>query len=129
MGRLSKWTEFPLSCSQSLSKGISPCERDYSISSFVLYGGEEVQQQWKHVIIMMVLHKKKDRTECGNYRGTSLVSHAGKILLKIVARRLLSECCERAGILPEKQSGFRSNRSTTDMMFVVRRLQELARKK
>ena len=32
------------------------------------------------------------------------------------------------GILPEEQSGFRPNRSTTDM-FVIRRLQELARKK
>ena len=32
-------------------------------------------------------------------------------------------------ILPEEQSGFRLNRSTTDMMFVIRRLQELARKK
>ena len=76
----------------------------------------------------MVLHKKKDRTECGNYRGISLIAHAGKILLKIIARRL-SEYCERVGILPEEQSGFRPNRSTTDMMFVIRRLQELARKK
>ena len=42
----------------------------------------------------MVLHKNKDRTECGNYRGISLVGHAGKILLKIIARRL-SEYCER----------------------------------
>ena len=50
----------------------------------------------------MVLHKKKDRTECGNYRGISLVAHAGKILLKIIARRL-SEYCERVGILPEEQ--------------------------
>ena len=33
------------------------------------------------------------------------------------------------GILPEKQSGFKPNRSTTDMMFVIRRLQKLARKK
>ena len=57
-----------------------------------------------------------------------LVAHAGKILLKIIARRL-SEYCERVGILPEEQSGFRPNRSTTDMMFVIRRLQELARKK
>ena len=89
--------------------------------------GGEVPQQWKDPIIM-VLHKKKDRTECGNYRGISLVAHAGKILLKIIARRL-SEYCERVGILPEEQSGFRPNRSTTDMMFVIRRLQELARKK
>ena len=67
-------------------------------------------------------------TECGNYRGISLVAHASKILLKIIARRL-SEYCERMGILPEEQSGFRPNRSATDMMFVIRRVQELARKK
>ena len=35
----------------------------------------------------------------------------------------------RVGILPEEQGGFRPKRSTTDMMFVIRRLQELARKK
>ena len=72
--------------------------------------------------------QKKDRTECGNYRGISLVAHAGKILLKIIAHRL-SEYCELVGTLPEEQSGFRPNRSTTDMLFVIRRLQELARKK
>ena len=84
-------------------------------------------QQWKNAIII-VLHKKKGGTECGNYRGTSLVVHAGKILLKIIACHL-SEYCERVGILPEVQSGFRPNRSTTDMMFMIRQLQELARKK
>ena len=76
----------------------------------------------------MVLHKKKDRTEYGNYMGIWLVAHAGKILLKIIARRL-SEYCERVEILPEEQSGFRPKHSTTDMMFVIHRLQELARKK
>ena len=58
----------------------------------------------------------------------SLVAHAGKILLKIIARRLI-EYCECVGILPEEQSGFRPNRSTTDIVFVIRRLQKLARKK
>ena len=89
--------------------------------------GGEVPQQWKDAIIK-VLHKKKDWTECGNYRDISLVAHAGKILLKIIARRL-SEYCGRVGVLPEEQSGFQSNCSTTDIMFGVRRLQELARKK
>ena len=92
-----------------------------------IWRGGEVPQQWKYAIIM-VLHKKKDRTECGNYRGISLVAHAGKVLLEIIARRL-SEYCEHVGILPEEQSGLRPNRSTTDVMFVIRRLQELARKK
>ena len=67
-----------------------------------------------------------DRTECSKYRGLSLMAHAGKVLLKIVANRL-GDFCEEAGILPEEQHGFRPQRSTADMMFVVRRLQELGR--
>ena len=52
-----------------------------------IWRGGEVPQQWKDAIIM-VLHKKKDRTDYGNYRGILMVAHAGKILLKIIARRL-----------------------------------------
>ena len=85
----------------------------------------KVSQEWKDAAIN-VLHKKKDRTECGSYRGLSLVAHAGKVLLKIVANQF-GDFCEEAGILPEEQYGFRSQRSTTDMVFVVHRLQELGR--
>ena len=92
-----------------------------------IWRGKEVPQQWKDAIITMLLHKK-DQAECGNCRGISLVAHAGKILLKIIARHL-SEYCERVGVLPEEHSDFRSNRSTTDIMFVVRRLHEVERKK
>ena len=60
----------------------------------------EVPQEWKDATIN-VLHKKKDRTECSNYRGLSLVAYAGKVLLKIVANRL-GDFCEEAGILPEE---------------------------
>ena len=84
-------------------------------------------QQWKYTIIM-VLYKIKDRPECANCGGTSLVAHADEILLKIIARRP-SEYCKRVGILPGEQGGFRPNRFTTDRMFVIRRLHELARKK
>ena len=35
---------------------------------------------------------------------------------------------KQRGLLPEEQSGFRPDRSTTDMMLVVRRLQEIGRK-
>ena len=83
-------------------------------------------QQWKDAVIT-VLHKKGDKTECGNYRGISLVSHAGKVRFKVVARRL-SAYCEAKGVLPEEQCGLRPDRSTTDMVFVVRRLQEIGRK-
>ena len=54
-----------------------------------------------------VIHTKKDRTECGNYRGISLVAHAGKILLTTIACHH-SEY-ERVAILPGEHSGFRPN--------------------
>ena len=44
----------------------------------------EVPQEWKDATTK-VLHKKKDRTKCTKYRGLSLVAHAGKVPLKIVA--------------------------------------------
>ena len=68
----------------------------------------KVPQQWREAVIT-ILHKKGDKTECGNYRGISLVSHAGKVLLKVVARRL-SAYCEAKRLLPEEQCGFRSDR-------------------
>ena len=40
----------------------------------------KVSQQRKDAVIT-VLRKKGNKTECGNYRGISLVSHAGKVLL------------------------------------------------
>ena len=60
----------------------------------------KVPQQWKYAVIT-ILHKKGDKTDCGNYRGILLVSHAGKFLFKVVARRL-SAYCEAEGLLPEE---------------------------
>ena len=51
--------------------------------------------------------------ECGNYRGISLVAHAGKFLGKVIANRL-SNCLEREDFLPEEQWGFRPQRSTIE---------------
>ena len=68
-----------------------------------------------------VLYKKSDRSDCNNFRGISLVDHAGRVLLKIVANRL-TDFCEAQQILPGEQCGFRPARSTIDMLFVVRRL-------
>ena len=47
----------------------------------------KISQQWKDAVIT-VLHNKGDKTERVSYRGISLVSHAGKFFLKVVARRL-----------------------------------------
>ena len=92
-----------------------------------VWNGGEVPQKWKDATIM-AFYKKSDRSNCNNYRGISLRSHAGRVLLKIVANRL-SGYCEAHGILPDKQCGFRPERSTVDMLFVMRRLQDLARRR
>ena len=42
-----------------------------------IWRGGGVPQESKYVTIR-VLHKKKDRTECGSYRDISLVAHVGK---------------------------------------------------
>ena len=88
-----------------------------------VWRGEEISQEWKDATIK-VLHKKSGRSDCNNLRGISLVFHAGKVLLKIVANRL-NDFCEVQQILPE-QCGFRP---AIDMLFVVRRLQELGRQR
>ena len=44
-------------------------------------------------------------TECGNYLGISLVPHAGKVIFKVVARRI-SDYVEPIGLLTEGKFGF-----------------------
>lgn len=84
---------------------------------------EEIPAQLRDALVIS-LFKKGDKTECGNYRGISLLSTVGKALARVLANRLapLSE-----NTLPESQSGFRPNRSTMDMIFVARQLQEKCR--
>ena len=64
----------------------------------------KVPQQWRDAVIT-IIHKKGDKTECGNCRGILLVSHAGKMLLKVIASKL-STYCEAKGLLPEEQRRF-----------------------
>ena len=51
----------------------------------------------------------------------------GMVLLKIVATILIAYC-EAKRLLPKEPFWFRPHRLRTDLMFVVRRLQELGRK-
>lgn len=92
-----------------------------------------LQTCWKEVTFpqdmrdakIITLYKNKgDKGDCNNYRGISLLSITGKAFAKILLKRL-QKLADR--ILPESQCGFRSNRSTTDMIFSLRQLQEKCR--
>ena len=80
-----------------------------------------VPQAWKDASIITI-YKKGDRTDCGNYRGISLLSIAGKIFARILLNRLSTHITPE--VVPETQCGFRGNRSTIDMIFCLRELQE-----
>ena len=92
----------------------------------LIWRERKIPKQWKYAVLT-VLQKKGDETECGICRGISLVSHVGKVLIKVGARRR-SAYCEAKRLLPEEQCGFRPDRFTTDMIFMVSRLQEIGRK-
>ncbi|KAK3509681.1 hypothetical protein QTP70_008422 [Hemibagrus guttatus] len=80
-----------------------------------------VPQAWKDATIITI-YKKGDRTDCGNYRGISLLSVAGKVFARILLDRLSQHITPE--VVPESQCGFRSNRSTIDMIFSLRQIQE-----
>lgn len=60
--------------------------------------------------------------------GPVQLSHVGKVPVKIITNRL-SAFCEVNNILPEEQGRFRPGRSTVCMLLVVRRSQELKRRR
>jgi len=84
---------------------------------------EKIPQDFKDATIVTIYKRKGDRAECGNHRGISLLAIAGKVLAKIILNRL-KEITEK--VLPESQCGFRAGRSTCDMIFTLRQLQEKA---
>ena len=91
----------------------------------VLWESERLPQQWKDANIVTIYKRKGDKSICGNYRGISLLSVAGKVLARVMLSRLISFVSDV--VLPESQCGFRKERSTTDMIFVARLLQEKCR--
>ena len=80
-----------------------------------------VQQAWKDASIVTI-YKKGDRTDCGNYRGISLLSIAGRVFARIVLNRLSTHI--KPEVVPKTPCGFRGNRSNVDMIFCLRQLQE-----
>ena len=84
----------------------------------------EVPQDMRDANIVTLYKNKGDRSDCDNYRGISLLSIVGKLFARIALKRL-QVLAER--VYPESQCGFRANRSTIDMVFSLRQLQEKCR--
>ena len=71
--------------------------------------------------VVTVYKNKGDRRDCNSYRGITLLSVVWKVFARVALTRL-HILAERT--LPESHGGFRTGRSTVDMIFSVRQLQE-----
>ena len=81
------------------------------------------QDMWDAKIITL-FKNKGERSDCNNYRGISLLSVIGKVFAKVILI-WLQKLAER--VYPESQCGFRAGRSTIDMVFSLRQVQEKCR--
>ena len=84
----------------------------------------EFPHEMRNAKIVTLYKNKGDKGDCNNYRGISLLSITGKAFARIILKRL-HKLAER--VLPESQCGFRAGRSTMDMIFTLRQLQEKCR--
>ena len=84
---------------------------------------EQIPKDLKDAAVITIF-KKGDRNACGNYRGISVLSIAGKIFARILLNRLQVVAEE---ILPESQCGFRQPRGTIDMIVCARQIQGKSR--
>ena len=70
--------------------------------------------------------KERYAKECSNYRTIALISHASKVMLKILQARL-EQYMNRE--LPDVQAGFRKGRGTTDQIaniqWIIKKAREL----
>ena len=80
-------------------------------------------QDWKRSVFIPI-PKKGNAKECSNYHTTALISHASKVMLKIVQARL-QQYLNRE--LPDVQAGFRKGRETRDQIANIHWIIEKAR--
>ena len=115
------------------SDGIPPDLVKHCTTTLLLPLHEVLCQCWQEGVVLqdmrdakiITLYKNKsERTDCNNYRGILLLGIVGKVFARVILVRL-QKLAER--VYPESQCGFRAERSTVDMVFSLRQLQERCR--
>ena len=89
----------------------------------ISWTAEIIPSDWTDAIIT-ILFKTGNRSQCGNNRGISLLSAAGKAFADAILQRLhlLTD-----SIYPQSQSGYRHGRSTIDGIFGLQQLMKKTR--
>ena len=77
---------------------------------------QQCQQDWKRSVFILIL-KKDNAKECSNYCIIALISHASKVMLKILQAGLQQYVNQK---LPDVQAGFRKGSGTRDQIDNIR---------
>ena len=80
-------------------------------------------QHWKRSVFILI-PKEGNAKECSNYHTVALISHASKVMLKILQARL-QQYVNRE--IPDVQAGFRKGRGTRDQIANILWIIEKAR--
>ena len=81
-------------------------------------------QDWKRSVVIPI-PKKDNAKECSNHHTIALISHASKVMLKILQARFQQYMTSE---LPDVQAGFRKGRGTRDQIANIHWTIERARK-
>ena len=81
-------------------------------------------QDWKRSVFIQI-PKKGNAKECSNYHTIAFISHAGKVMLKILQARLQHYMNHE---ISDVQAGFRKCRGTRDQIANIRWIVDKARK-
>ena len=88
-------------------------------------GKFQCPQDWK-MSVFIPIPKKGNAKESSNYHTIALISHASKIMLKILQARLQLYMNRE---LPDVQAGFRKDRGTSDeipnILWIIKKPREL----
>ena len=77
---------------------------------------------------LVLLHKKGNKFDPGNYRGISISSNMGKLFNKIIYKRLL-RFINNNNLISKNQIGFKEKSRTTDHIFTLKTIIDKYKKK
>ena len=80
--------------------------------------------KWSQWSVFILIPKKGNAKECSNYHTIAFISHASKVMLKILQARLQQYVNHE---LPDVQAGFRKGRGTRDQIAHICRIIKKAR--
>ena len=89
----------------------------------VIWKSQQWPQDWKRSVFFLI-PKKSNAKDSSNYGTIALISHASRVMLKILQARLQQYMNHE---LPDVQAGFRKGRGARDQIFNIRWILEKAR--